>query len=186
MRALALAAGIPESEILDFSANLNPLGPPDWLRQLISASVSRLCHYPDPDCTELLAAAAGRYGIDTSTLVAGNGSSELLYSLLPLLGCTRAIIPVPSYHDYASAAAKAGLALHTVSQDTDAVDQALEAEPAPPVVILGRPNNPTGASLSAERLRSIAKAHPHAWFVIDEAFADFTPQQRFLESRLQA
>ncbi len=184
LRALAQAVGIPESEILDFSANLNPLGPPDWLRQSISANVSRLCHYPDPDSTALLEAAAERYGVDGDTLVAGNGSSELLYALLPLLGCTRAVVPVPSYHDYAAAALGAGMAIYTVPQDTDAVARALDADASPAVVILGRPNNPTGASFDAEQLRHIVATHPHAWFVIDEAFADFaTQQERFVERR---
>jgi cobyric acid synthase CobQ/L-threonine-O-3-phosphate decarboxylase len=184
LRALAQAAGIPESEILDFSANLNPLGPPDWLRQLISANVSRLCQYPDPDSTTLLEAAAARYNVDAGTLVAGNGSSELLYALLPLLGCTRAVVPVPSDHDYAAAALRAGLAIHTVPQDADAMAQTLDADVSAAVVIVGRPNNPTGASFDAEQLRRIVAAHPLAWFVIDEAFADFAaPQARFIDRR---
>ena len=39
---LAAAAGMPAGEILDFSANINPLGPPEWLRPLISSLVSSL------------------------------------------------------------------------------------------------------------------------------------------------
>jgi histidinol-phosphate/aromatic aminotransferase/cobyric acid decarboxylase-like protein len=55
LRGLAEASGKPIiEEIIDFSANLNPLGPPSWLRPLISSRTGTLAHYPDPDCTELL------------------------------------------------------------------------------------------------------------------------------------
>jgi adenosylcobyric acid synthase len=53
-RWLVEAARKPERELLDFSANINPLGPPDWLRPLISSQISMLQHYPDPHCTALV------------------------------------------------------------------------------------------------------------------------------------
>jgi cobyric acid synthase CobQ/L-threonine-O-3-phosphate decarboxylase len=181
LRLLAETAGIAESDILDFSANINPLGPADWLRPLVSATVSGLCHYPDPACTKLLSAAASRYGIAADELVAGNGSSELLYAVLPLLHAARAIIPVPSYRDYAEAARRAGLAVELLpldpvtsfALDIDAVERELDASPARAVVLLGYPNNPTGGTFDAKRLRRLAAARPRAWFVVDEAFADF-------------
>ena len=40
LRQLAAEAGLPETQLLDFSANLNPLGPPEWLRPVISSAVS--------------------------------------------------------------------------------------------------------------------------------------------------
>src|SRR5512137_844784 len=95
LRQLAAASGMPESQLLDFSANLNPLGPPEWLRPLISSTVSSLVHYPDPDSAALVEAVAARYGVKRSEVLAGNGSTELLYLLPPALQATRAIVPVP-------------------------------------------------------------------------------------------
>lgn len=185
LRQLACTAGLAEDEILDFSANINPLGSPDWLRPLISANVSRLCHYPDPDCTKLIEAAAAHYGVGADTLLAGNGSSELLYSVLPLLGAARAVIPVPSYRDYAVAAERAGLAIYSVAQDLAALTRELDQASVPTVVVLGRPNNPTGQSLDAGQLRQLIVERQRVWFVIDEAFADFVePRERFLDGRL--
>ena len=87
IRALAAACGRSPEDILDASASLNPLGPPDWLRPVIGAAVSDLVHSPDPDCAELLQAAAIRYGAPATHFVAGNGTSELLFALP---GLTRA------------------------------------------------------------------------------------------------
>ena len=47
LRYLARQAGIPENALLDFSANLNPLGPPEWYRALINAKLNETQHYPD-------------------------------------------------------------------------------------------------------------------------------------------
>ena len=35
-------------DLLDFSASINPLGPPAWLRPVLSAAVSDVRHYPEP------------------------------------------------------------------------------------------------------------------------------------------
>ena len=37
-------------EILDFSANINPLGMPESVRQAVMMSLSAAEHYPDPEC----------------------------------------------------------------------------------------------------------------------------------------
>jgi cobyric acid synthase CobQ/L-threonine-O-3-phosphate decarboxylase len=181
LRQLAEAAGLTEKDILDFSANINPIGFPDWLRTLVSATTSNLRSYPDPACTSLLSAAAAHYEIAVEELVAGNGSSELLYAVLPLLNTARAIIPVPSYHDYAEAAMKAGLAVESIALDPDAafnldfdaLKHKLDTDSSRAVVLLGHPNNPTGRGFEAERLRQLAAEEPEAWFLVDEAFADF-------------
>ena len=106
---LALAAGRPMQDILDFSANINPLGPPEWLRPLISSQISSLVHYPDPHCTGLINAIAERFDISPDEVIAGNGSTEILYLLPRVFPASRAIIPVPSYLDYATAAELSGM-----------------------------------------------------------------------------
>ena len=60
LRKLAESAGVAPSEILDFSASINPLGPPEWLRDEISSAVSSLVHYPDTECEELVEAIVRR------------------------------------------------------------------------------------------------------------------------------
>jgi adenosylcobyric acid synthase len=179
LRLLAEAAGLPRERILDFSANINPLGPPEWLRPTISAAVESLVHYPDPDCAALRAAAAERYSTGLDEVLAGNGSTELLYLLPRVLGCKRAVVPVPSYADYASAARLAGLAVETLPLreadgfrlDPAALESRLRGGEA---VFLGQPNNPTGLAVPADELRALAGRHPKTCFVLDEAFVDFT------------
>ena len=170
---LAAATGRPAGEILDFSANINPLGPPEWLRPLISAQVSSLVHYPDPDCTDLVRAFAGRFGFAADEVLMGNGETELLYLLPRVLGKGLAVIPVPAYADYAAAAKLAGLTVERILlreercfvPDLAEIEAALRGDE---IVFLGRPNNPTGSFSPADALRELACSRPETAFVVDE------------------
>ncbi len=182
---LALAAGKPVGEILDFSANINPLGPPEGFREWISARVGDLVHYPDPDCTDLVRAFAARYNVAENEILMGNGSMEHLYLLPQLLGKRRALIPVPAYVDYERAAELAGLAVERIllrEEDGFAPDLAVIAAAlrGDEIVFLGRPNNPTGQRIPAAALRDLASRHPQTIFISDEAFADFAPETETL------
>lgn len=177
LRRLAQGANRDEREIIDFSANLNPLGPPAWLRPLISSRIASLAHYPDPDCTVLVETAARHYGVTPEEIIVGNGSSELL-SLAPRAFGKRCVIPVPSYIDYARAAEAAAKPVVLVPLaeetgfvlDSDALGGVLSGDD---LVFVGQPNNPTGLLVDPQELRRLALQHPSVMFVVDEAFADF-------------
>lgn len=178
---LADQAGVSAHAILDFSANVNPLGPPEWLRPLVSSVLGSVVHYPDPDCVELLLAASRRYGCSTDELIAGNGSSELLYLLPRALHKRRAVIMAPSYVDYAVAARGVGLQCEPflLKESEGFVPElsGLESQlGGDELVFLCNPNNPTGLLLDSRELRRIAQRRPSSVFVMDEAFADFVEE----------
>lgn len=177
---LARRSGLPESEIIDFSANLNPLGPPTCLRPVINRRIEELTRYPAPRAEGLQAALAARYGLDEAGVLAGNGATELIYLLPRICGAHRVVAAIPSYGDYATAARLAGLPLVTVplaaergfSLDFAALAKVLQAHD---LVFLGQPNNPTGTLLERAALLALVAAHPQVCFAIDESFADFVP-----------
>ena len=182
LRKLAMTAGVNPEELLDFSANINPLGPPEWLRPRISGSISALVHYPDPAGQALVDAACERYGVSADEILLGNGSTELFYLLPHALGVQHALIPVPSYVDYATAAKIAGLTVHPLplladngfALDFDLLESALQKTGDGSVMVfVGQPNNPTGTTFDAGKLRHLARRFPATTFVVDEAFGDF-------------
>lgn len=177
-RYLAQASGMPESRVLDFSANINPLGPPPWFRALVSRELEKLAHYPDPDCTGLIQAFCRRWGMPPDEVIFGNGSTELLYVIPRAFASKRAVVTAPAYADYDSACRQAGMAVEKwllKEEEGFALDIAgLEKFILPgDLVFIGQPNNPTGLSCRTEDLRALAGSHPEALFVVDEAFADF-------------
>jgi cobyric acid synthase CobQ/L-threonine-O-3-phosphate decarboxylase len=175
---LASISGRSAEDILDFSANINPLGPPEWLRSLVSSVLGSVVHYPDPDCSEVVQAAADRYGCPREQIMVGNGSTELLRLIPGVVGKQRAVIVAPSYSDYRAAATDAGLAceLFLLSEadgfscDIARLQSHLRGDE---LVFLCNPNNPTGTLFDSESLREIARTNPSTHFLVDEAFADF-------------
>lgn len=167
-----------DQEILDFSANINPLGPPEWFRPLISSQLEYLLHYPDPDNTRFIEAIAEHTGIAKEHVVVGNGTTELLYTYMRTVPCTRAVIPVPSYVDYVRAAEIAGLAVvpcTLLEEDDFTLDLLRLAAIIQPqdLVVIATPNNPTGKTVDRMALLALIKDFPESYFLIDEAFLDF-------------
>jgi len=176
VRALATRLNCEVADLLDFSANLNPLGPPETLRQVVSRNLSDVVHYPDPRCTALCEAIARRYSLPVDSIVCGNGSTELLFILPACLGVKRALIPVPSYADYETAVRRAGLAVKQLVYPVESgIDWALieAACQGDELVIVGQPGNPVGNLFERDHFRGVALRHPKTFFLIDEAFADF-------------
>ncbi len=178
IRRLAETAGRTAGDLIDFSANINPLGPPEWLRPLISSRIESLVHYPDPDCGLLTKAASNFYRVKPDEVLLGNGSTEILYQIPRSVPRKRAVIPSPAYADYATAADLCGLqVVRLVLKEENGfrlglgeLEKHLEGDE---IVFIGQPNNPTGLLCPTELLRELARRNPSTLFVIDEAFADF-------------
>lgn len=170
--------GNRQREVLDFSANINPIGPPEWLRPLISSQLTSLVHYPDPDYTEFTKAISEHMDVPEDRIVVGNGTTELLYLITRVLPVKRALIPVPSYVDYIRAAKLANLPVTTFAMPESlefALDcSALQTAVHPgDLIIIATPNNPTGKTVDRETLISLCNSCPESYFLIDEAFLDF-------------
>ncbi len=167
-------------DLYDFSANSNPLGPPSWLRRTISHSLSDLVHYPDPYCFALTQAIAKEKSLPQSSIIAANGTSELLYLLPQVLDIRRAVIPVPSYIDYARAMMIHGVEVvpfFLAESDGFMLNLAALQECLQPgdAVVLATPNNPTATMVDAQSLVQIARECQKVTFIVDEAFLQFVP-----------
>jgi histidinol-phosphate aminotransferase len=155
----------------------------------LTRAIDRLAGYPDPDCVELTGTLARRWGVPAGQIVVGNGSSEILFALARACRFDRAVIPVPTYGDYAAAVEAAGRPVELVATEDDfRLDwQRLAAVLRPwDLVFLGQPNNPTGRLLDSDEIRQAAQRHPQTTWVVDEAFADFVEGYRSLARRLPA
>ncbi len=174
-----LREGGEAAELLDFSANINPLGPPAWVRSHVNRHLEMIVHYPDPDCRELLRTIAERYQVDEHQVVAANGTTELLHLLPRIIRPRPVIIPVPSYIDYQRVFTAAGWAVQTITLDESdgfavTVGRLADWLRGGEMVIFGNPANPSGSLLTDAEIRAAARAFPQTLFIVDEAFHDFT------------
>ena len=64
--------------MLDFSANLHPLGMPPAVAEAARSSVADAVHYPDPLCRALRGAIARRDGVPPEQVLCGGGAADLM------------------------------------------------------------------------------------------------------------
>ena len=64
--------------LLDFSANINPYGTPQAVKEAVAASVENLRCYPDPYCRKLISAIADFEQVPAKQVFCGNGAAELI------------------------------------------------------------------------------------------------------------
>ncbi|EEG78254.1 threonine-phosphate decarboxylase CobD [Dethiobacter alkaliphilus] len=184
IQTAAAYAGVEAGDILDFSANINPLGPPPGLFAHLTDSLPQIEAYPDPSCRRLSQAILRRYE-PAGEVLAGNGAGELIYLLMRALPPGPVLLPVPTFTLYERAAQAAGreVSCHFLQQEGRFRPEipALCADIArikPAVTFLCNPNNPTGVFLSREEVLSVGRACAKAggYLVVDEAFLEFLPQ----------
>ena len=166
---------------LDFSANMNPVGAPDWLRSLINRELALTAHYPDPHCQELVSVISSHYRIPVDRIIPVNGTSELLAFLPLVLNRKKIVIPVPSYIDYKSVFDVHGFDISLLYLEPEEdfairpeiLDSMLVGED---VVVLGNPANPSGSYIEQSALLDLIRSNPRTLFIIDEAFLDFVSE----------
>ena len=183
IREISWKSGIPEENLVDFSANINPIGPPAWLKETLIEELPHLTHYPDRSVTALIGAISESYGLPEQKIVAGNGTTELFFTLPRAAGYKRLIVPVPSYGDYSYANRIAGVDVseHCLLEengflpDFHAIEKDIIKSGPDTAVILALPNNPTGLLFDREQFLRLVRSYPDVLFCVDEAFADFLP-----------
>jgi len=192
-RLLAKAAGLPEEEILDYSANINPLGPPPWLGEAVAEGLAGIAVYPDPEATAVREAAAARFSAPPERFLFADGADSLLFAIPRALGAEACVLISPTYSGYRRAARRAGcrqVILPLIPEEDfrmnsprflDSLGETLggsaEKEAGLPeraVVFLGAPNNPVGGALPAAQVEAIARAYPRHFFIIDESFLELS------------
>ncbi len=169
-------------ELLDFSANINPLGMPESVREAVMHALEDAVHYPDPLCRKLKKALAEEYGLPEETLICGNGGADLIYRLAYGLRPKRALLTAPAFAEYEEALVQAGTTcvFYELREDFQVRFDILERMEEPlDVMFLCNPNNPTGLLIDQALLLEILEkaARRNILLVLDECFLDFTGQE---------
>jgi len=183
---IATQLGCAPEEILDYSASINPLGPPPGLLELLGETFLRLQHYPDIQNRVLVESIARYHGVSVDQVVVGNGSTELIYWLPQALGIKKALILLPTFGEYQKAFELQGVQLaklyalpHENFQPTVEQLDELFDKFAPEAILFTHPGSPAGTFLpSAVREWLIAKGKRGKVFcIVDEVFIDFCEEE---------
>lgn len=167
---------------LDFSANTNPLGTPESVREAIVRALPDIDRYPDPYCRALRAAVAEAEGVPEAYVFCGSGAAEVIYSFVHAVKPRRAAELAPTFAEYSLALSHSGAAVARCAL-SDAEDFApgesvlrfLRRE-RPEAFFLCNPNNPTGRLAEPALLEEILAvcAETGTRLFADECFLDLT------------
>ncbi len=177
---MPLPAQADGERVVKLSSNENPLGPSPSALAALTGALGGAGEYPDDSATELKQLLAAKLGVEAGAIVVGNGSTELIGTLVRscLLPGDTLLVAHPSFLAYERAARLQESPILTVPcgplWGLDLAGLLEHAAPPCKLLFLSNPNNPTGTAIPlAEVERFLAALPPHMVVVIDEAYFDY-------------
>ena len=172
---------IKNEEIINFAANVNPLGISPQLKAELSNHMDIITTYPDRNYTTLKKSIAGYVGTNTDNILVGNGTSELISLFIEIINPKKAMIIGPTYSEYERKVTLMGgnayyFPLHEdedfkLEADCliDKLDRSID------MLIMCNPNNPTSSCVDLVTTRKILDAckENHIYVLIDETYIEF-------------
>ncbi|MGX8706693.1 MAG: pyridoxal phosphate-dependent aminotransferase [bacterium] len=155
-------------EYLDFSANLNPDGPPDWVREALNRGLDAARYYPDLQGRAARRGMAAHLGLPEECVLVTAGGIEAASLAAKLPGLH--VIAQPTFQEYGrlcgsfSSVARGKLHSHHFSENE--------------ILWICNPNNPTGDALNRAEILNILKEIENngGRLVVDEAFIEYCPE----------
>ena len=175
-------------EIIDFSANINPLGFSSKIREAIIKNLDRLSHYPDPECKEAKKEISAYFKIDYENIILGNGSTELIYLIVQTLKPKKVLIPAPTFCEYERALNNNNVSInfYKLKEKQEylvSMDEIIPQLAGIDLVFLCNPNNPIGTFLPKKEMLTLVKEvqKRKIFLVLDEAFIDLYEEDSLIK-----
>jgi histidinol-phosphate aminotransferase len=177
--------------LVELGSNENPYGASPRARQAVVDALATMHIYPDPLGGELKRALAAFHGVETSRLLLGNGSHELLMQFAQVFSGPgdEVVASKFGFAVYALAAQAAGATFrpapalprgHAMQHGHDLAELRAAIGPRTKLVYLANPNNPTGTWFGADAFAAfIASVPAGVIVVVDEAYAEFVDAPDF-------
>lgn len=174
------ALGIAPEQVLDFSTNVNPFGPPPGLQK--SLSDVDIGQYPDSDATQLRRSLSEQIHVPAKNILISSGSTELIRLVaLTYFGPKDTVLIIePTFGEYEIACRIAGASVlkeHLSEQDNFRLRVAhtiqLIDQYHPKGIFITNPNNPTGQYLLRTEFSELLAASTGSLMILDEAYIAF-------------
>ena len=176
--------------MLDFSANINPLGMPKGCMEAAMRGIRESVYYPDYAGRELVSKLARVEGTSSENILLGNGAAELIYAICYTLMPKKALLAVPCFQEYEEALKVVGCKCEYYPLKREKEYQLDEdflsyITKETEVIFLCNPNNPTGKLVDKELLIRIAKRclTCNTYLIVDECFLPFVRKQEELSMK---
>lgn len=188
-KEISRSKGLNYEDLIDFSANINPLGMPESAKKSIIDNLDLIEKYPDITYFELrnsisefenIRISHEELKIKNEDIILGNGAAEVLFNVVKAVNPKNVLIPAPTFSEYEEAVNAAGgkVNLYYLKEKNDfkICEDILEyINDDLDMMFICNPNNPTGVITEKSLLNKILdKAlENNVCVIIDESFLDF-------------
>lgn len=185
--------GINEKEIIDFSANINPLGMSELGKKAYINAMDMLKNYPDPEYIKLKNSISNYHKTSFENLFIANGAIEMIYKTFEYINPSKALIVAPTFVEYERALNKINVTpefyiLKDEDEFTLDIEKIKEAASYYDLLVICSPNNPTGKLVEKEKLISllefIKSEKLNCKLFLDEAFIDFVSERESMIDKI--
>lgn len=167
-------------DLLDFSANISPLGLPNSVKSALVQSMDSWNRYPDPHCRELKNLLAEKHKTPDDFICCGNGAADLIFKAVQVLNPRCAMVTVPTFSEYRHALCSVGCMIIDFCLDEKSEFKLTETiltvlKKPLDLLVLCNPNNPTGQTIDPDLLEKILTvcAKNNIYVLLDECFVPF-------------
>ncbi len=166
--------------VIKLASNENPEGPLPAVVEAIQRASLDINRYPDASCHELTNKLAAHLGVETASLIFGNGSNEVIDILIRALISPSENV-VFSHHSFivyqltTNVHFECGRPVPLAAGDKhDLAAMASAVDAKTKLVIVCNPNNPTGTYNTADEFRAFLASVPGNVIVaVDEAYYEY-------------
>ncbi len=174
-------------KIVKMASNENALGASPLVQERLAKAAGMVFRYPQGGNPRLVAALAKKHGVDGKCIVMGNGSDEII-DLLMRVRCVpgqhNIVCFQPCFGMYSVQAHICGVELRQtpLNEDFSLPFERLLAlvDAQTRLVFITAPDNPSGYCPEAAQVLALAeKLPPQCLLVVDEAYMDFTDEEKY-------
>lgn len=168
-----------KGELVDYSSNINPIGVPDGLENILLENLKSIEAYPDIKYRKLKESISKYLRCEENNVLVGNGAVDLIDSFTKI--SNRVLVMTPAFSEYEERALVHGKEVISIKYNEDftidinSIESIVEKND---LLILGNPNNPTGLRIKEETLIKIYEIIKlkKGLLLLDEAFYEFVPK----------
>jgi len=170
-------------EIIDFSCNVNPLGPPKGLLERIDLE-KVVSSYPDHTNKMAIESLSSRYSLPQENLAVGGGSTEFFFTIPNAFNIGTGIVIAPTFWEYETSlkyANKKVRHFRTYAENRFQIDfeklrellSTANKKGFTHTLYLCQPNNPTSTLTDPEEIIKLCQEFPSDRFIVDETYLLF-------------
>ncbi|MEN8076692.1 threonine-phosphate decarboxylase CobD [Clostridioides difficile] len=181
---------LDSNEIIDFSANINPLGLNENIKNAMIKSIDKIIKYPDITYFDLKNSIGAFENINNKNIILGNGAAEVIFNIIRALNPKKALLPAPTFSEYEEAILSVGgdIEYFYLKEENEFIldNKFIEAiNENIDITFICNPNNPTGVLNDNNFINELLKKSvvTNTIVVMDESFLDFVKDNNNYSSK---